>query len=127
MFQTQILFTLLTLGFYQFLSIQVSASRYKHKIQAPKTTGNEEFESTYRAHLNYLENLVIFLPLMWIAGMRFNSNIVFLITCVVWLVSKYTFSIAYSKNMSMKIKLFSNIPSTVAVLVLFIMSILTLF
>ena len=44
----------------------VGKMREKHGIKAPVTTGHLEFESANRVHLNTLEQLVVFLPVMWI-------------------------------------------------------------
>src|SRR5262245_5687913 len=46
----------------------VGFARAKHKIAAPAMTGHPEFERTNRVHVNTLENLIIFVPSVWIFG-----------------------------------------------------------
>ena len=46
----------------------VGFARGKYKIAAPAMTGHPEFEHTNRVHVNTLENLIIFIPSVWIFG-----------------------------------------------------------
>ena len=43
------------------------AMRGKHGVIAPAMTGSLEFEKANRAHANTVEQLVLFLPLLWIS------------------------------------------------------------
>ena len=54
---------LLQLFWFAFL---VGRQRAKHGIKAPATVGHPEFERAFRAHQNTVEQLVIFLPGMWV-------------------------------------------------------------
>ena len=47
--------------------VQVGALRYKLGIQAPATSGDPLFERAYRVQMNTLEQLVLMLPLLWLA------------------------------------------------------------
>ena len=51
---------------YIWLSIRVGASRGRDGVDAPATTGNETFERHYRVQHNTLEQLIIFLPALFI-------------------------------------------------------------
>lgn len=44
----------------------VGRMREKHDIKAPATSGNGEFECAHRVHQNTIEQLVIFLPVLWL-------------------------------------------------------------
>ena len=44
----------------------VGRARGKHGIKAPACSGNEQFECAYRAHMNTVEQTVMFLPVLWI-------------------------------------------------------------
>src|SRR5688572_3652515 len=46
----------------------VGFARTKYGIAAPATTGHADFERTNRVHVNTLENLIIFIPSVWIFG-----------------------------------------------------------
>ena len=45
---------------------QVGVARTKYNIAAPAVSGNEMFERVFRVHMNTLEQLVVFLPALWI-------------------------------------------------------------
>jgi glutathione S-transferase len=45
---------------------QVGVARGKYNIAAPAISGNETFERIFRVHMNTLEQLVVFLPALWI-------------------------------------------------------------
>lgn len=122
-----IIITLITLGFYQFLSINVSAARDTYKIKAPAVTGNVNFERIYRTHLNFLENMVIFLPLVLILGVKIPNNMFYMVFSILWLAFKIIFSFCYMKNLPFKIKLGFNIGATISTVALFILVITTLF
>lgn len=51
-----------------FFSVQVGAMRGKHNVTAPTITGDTEFERSFRVHQNTMEQLVIFLPAIWLFG-----------------------------------------------------------
>ena len=114
------LLPLAVLGFAQILSAFVSMARSKHGVKAPATTGHDQFDLTYRAHQNYLENMVIFLPLYTIAmvilfqiGSR-DMLISSLVIGCVWFVAKVLFSFAYIKSWNFKFKIAVSIISTLA-------------
>jgi glutathione S-transferase len=44
----------------------VGRARAKYGIQAPATTGHPAFERANRVHVNTLENLIIFIPAVWL-------------------------------------------------------------
>ncbi len=46
----------------------VSRARVVHGVKAPALTGHAQFERIYRVHMNTLELLVAFLPLLYIAA-----------------------------------------------------------
>jgi glutathione S-transferase len=47
-------------------AIQVGQQRVKHNVKAPAVTGPEEFERAFRVHENTVEQLVIFIPALWV-------------------------------------------------------------
>ena len=78
-----VLFILLALLQYVFFSARVGGARGKYGIEAPSTTGNEQFERLFRVQMNTLEQLIVFIPAMlafayyalpgwvWIPGLLF--------------------------------------------------------
>jgi glutathione S-transferase len=57
---------LLSLLEYIVMAALVGRARAKHGIRAPAMTGHPEFERANRVHVNTLENLIIFIPAVWI-------------------------------------------------------------
>jgi glutathione S-transferase len=49
-------------------AFEVGKARGAHKVNAPAITGSPEFERAFRVHQNTVEQLVIFLPGLWMFG-----------------------------------------------------------
>lgn len=64
--------TILALGQFVFFSIQVGSYRGKHGVKAPAVSGAPEFERMFRVQQNTMEQLVVFLPTLWIFGYLVN-------------------------------------------------------
>jgi glutathione S-transferase len=58
--------TVLALLQFFWFGWQVGVARTKYNIAAPAVTGNEVFERVFRVQMNTLEQLVVFLPALWI-------------------------------------------------------------
>ena len=69
------LVTLLIVLWYLVTVFQVGRARGKYKIRAPATTGDPGFERVFRVQMNELENLVAFLPSMWIYALLGNPRL----------------------------------------------------
>jgi glutathione S-transferase len=61
--------TLLALFEYLFFALRVGTSRAKYEVSAPATSGNPEWERMFRVQQNTLEQLIVFLPALWIFSM----------------------------------------------------------
>ncbi|MBM4334927.1 MAG: MAPEG family protein [Deltaproteobacteria bacterium] len=66
--------TVLALFEYLAFSIMVGRARVTYGIKAPATTGHEIFERFYRVHQNTLEQLVLFLPALWVFGTHVSEK-----------------------------------------------------
>ena len=60
--------TALALLEYMWISIEVGRARGKYGIKAPATSGHPIFDRTFRVHQNSLEQLMVFLPSLWLFG-----------------------------------------------------------
>ena len=47
-------------------AMQVGQARVKHGVNAPTITGPNEFDRAFRVHQNTVEQLIIFIPALWI-------------------------------------------------------------
>ena len=75
---------------YAVFGALVGAARGRYSVPAPATSGHPEFERYFRVHQNTLEQLIIFLPSLWLFGFYVNPvigsliGLVFLIGRVVY-------------------------------------------
>ena len=60
--------TALALIEYIWLGVRVGRARGAYHIEAPATTGHPIFERHFRVHQNTLEQMVVFLPSLWLTG-----------------------------------------------------------
>ena len=65
------LLILLALVQYMYFTARVGSARVKFGVEAPRTTGNDNFERIFRVQQNTLEQLVVFIP-----GMLLFANFV---------------------------------------------------
>lgn len=89
-----ILGTLAALAVYIWAMIGVGKARGEFKIAAPATTGHPDFERAFRAHQNTLEQLAVFLPLVWIVAVLFG-DMWGGIYAAVWVVGRVLYVIGY--------------------------------
>ena len=76
---------------------QVGAARSKYNIAAPAVSGNEAFERVFRVHMNTLEQLVVFLPSLWIFAF-FISPIWAVAIGVVYIIGRAVYARSYVKD-----------------------------
>jgi glutathione S-transferase len=67
-----ILVTVLALVQFVFFGALVAKARAKEQVFAPATAGSAAFNVLNRVHMNTLERLAIFLPLLWMAAQFWN-------------------------------------------------------
>jgi glutathione S-transferase len=94
-----VIVTVLALAQYMFFGVQVGGARQKYGVKAPATTGDTQFECVNRVHRNTLEQLIVLIPALWMyahyvnplwgAGMG-----------VVYLVGRFIYTSAYTKDPS---------------------------
>ena len=95
--EATVIVTFLALGQFVLFGVQVGSLRGKHGIKAPATTGHDEFERMHRVHQNTMEQLVVFLPALWIHAYYANplwGGVVGL----VYIVGRFIYKSAYLKD-----------------------------
>lgn len=114
--------TILVLIFYTYLGTRVGAMRGKYQVKAPAMTGPDEFERAVRVHMNTLEQIVVFLPLLWLATMFFRP-LYWLPALVglIWLIGRVLYMTGYMQDPSKRSLGFS--VAGVANLVLLVLAI----
>jgi uncharacterized membrane protein YecN with MAPEG domain len=87
--------TLAALLVYTWAMIGVGRARARTGIKVPATTGNADFERAFRTHQNTMEQLVSFLPLVWIVAMIFG-DIWGGVYAAVWVAGRIHYVIGYT-------------------------------
>ena len=88
------LMTLLAVLWYVVTGIQVGRARTKYKVAAPATTSDLGFERAVRVQMNELEQLVAFLPAMWIYAWFGNPRYA-AIACGAWIAGRVIYALGY--------------------------------
>lgn len=88
-----------------FLTLYFSnaVGKLRKDVKAPATTGNETFERAFRVHANTVEQLVLFLPALWLATPALPDHIAAGIGAV-WLVGRILFARGYMEEPSKRSK-----------------------
>lgn len=90
---------LIILAVLQFMSFSflVGPARPKFGVTAPAVTGNEEWERRYRVHQNTMEQLVSFVPAIYLCATYVHET--FAIICgVIYLLGRTHYAYSYIKD-----------------------------
>jgi glutathione S-transferase len=88
------LITLLALLQFIYFGVLVGRARDRFGVKAPAVAGNEIFERYFRVQMNTLEQLVVFLPALWLATAYVAAYWVALLG-VVYLIGRFLYLRAY--------------------------------
>jgi len=86
--------TLLALLLYQVLSFLVGRARAKYAIKAPAVTGNEHFERAYRVQMNTVEQMVFFLPALWLYAVLLSDRGA-AVGGLIWVIGRAIYAVSY--------------------------------
>jgi uncharacterized membrane protein YecN with MAPEG domain len=75
----------------------VGRARVKYQVAAPATTGNEIFERYFRVQMNTMEQLLIFLPAIWIFAHYLSAPVAAALGAV-FIVGRWIYFQSYVKN-----------------------------
>jgi len=119
--------TVLALLQFTWFGFQVGSLRAKHDVKAPSMSGAPEFERMFRVHYNTMEQLVVFLPALWLYANMVNPlwGAGF---GVVYLLGRFVYRAAYLKDPSGRGLGFAMtfIPATVMLLWVLIKAVMAL-
>ena len=66
--------TVLAVLLYLFFVYRVGRMRARHGIAAPATTGHPDYERAYRVQMNTLEQMIAFLPMLWLFALLIDPE-----------------------------------------------------
>jgi glutathione S-transferase len=90
--------TIIAIVVYFSQSIIVAIGRTKHGVPVPKTMGhNDDFDRVWRVHYNTLEQMPIFLPLLWIFSLV-SSPLIGGWLGIAWSIGRIGYMVGYYKS-----------------------------
>ena len=88
------LVTVSALLLYFLITLNVGRARVQYKVSPPQVTGNPDFERVLRVQQNTLEQIILFLPLLWLFS-QFLSPIWGSGIGAVWIIGRILFAWGY--------------------------------
>jgi glutathione S-transferase len=88
------LVSVLALATYQSTAVLVGRARVQHKVKPPASSGPEPFERAMRVQQNTLEQLMFFLPCLWLAALLDNPAIASGLG-LVWVGGRIAYAVGY--------------------------------
>lgn len=77
-------------------SMAVGAARGRFGVKAPATAGHPDFERYYRIQMNTLEQLIIFLPSLWVFATYVSANWAAGLG-LIFVIGRFMYFLGYSK------------------------------
>ena len=96
MYHFTALATLLAILVYFYSSVLVSRARGKFGVKLPAISGNPDFERVFRAQMNTLEWMPIFLPSLWLFAF-YISDAIAAVLGLVWVVGRILYVHGYAR------------------------------
>jgi glutathione S-transferase len=96
MYHFTALVTCLAIAVYFYSSILVSRARGKFGVKVPATSGNADFERVFRAQMNTLEWLPIFLPSLWLFAIYVGDGSAAVLG-LVWVIGRMLYIVGYAQ------------------------------
>jgi glutathione S-transferase len=90
------LVTCLALFVYFGLSVNVGRARGKYNVPAPQVSGNPDFERVLRVQQNTVEQIITFLPSLWICALLFKPTVAAALGGV-WILGRIVYAWGYYK------------------------------
>lgn len=102
MFPLTSLATILALMVYFATVINVGRARNKYDVKLPATTGNPNFERVLRVQQNTVEQLILFLPALWLFAYYVNPTWAGGLG-LVWCVGRIIYALGYYQSVEKRI------------------------
>jgi glutathione S-transferase len=90
------LVSLAAIGLYFSFALRVAIARGKYGVSLPNTAGHPDFDRVFRAHVNTLEWMPIFIVPLWLCAIYLNDVAA---ACVglIWIAGRVWYFMGYSR------------------------------
>ncbi len=82
---------------YVIQGVRVGQARGQYGVEAPATTGHPIFERHFRVHQNTLEQLIVFLPALWLCA-AYASRWLAVVLGIGFLVARFLYARGYLED-----------------------------
>ena len=82
---------------YLVFALMVARARHTFGVHAPATTGHPMFERYMRVHQNTMEQLVVFIPAIWLFATYLSPNVAALLGAV-FIASRALYAVTYLRD-----------------------------
>ena len=86
---------------YLVFGLLVGRARATYGVHAPATTGHPIFERYMRIHQNTMEQLVVFVPAVWLYAMYMSAKVAALLG-LVYVASRVLYAVTYLRDPRMR-------------------------
>ncbi len=94
--------TVLSVLLYFFVATRVPIARRKFDVKLPAIAGHPDFERVFRAHMNTLEWMPIFLPLLWLCAIYLSDGAAALLG-LVWIAGRVLYFRGYAEAVEKRV------------------------
>jgi glutathione S-transferase len=100
----------------QYVSLKVGRARHTYQVPLPEVSGPEAFNRVFRVHMNTLENVPLFLPLLWLFAAAWGDSWAGIFGGA-WVAGRFLYAWGYYRAVSLRLCGFG-ISSSAALLML---------
>jgi uncharacterized membrane protein YecN with MAPEG domain len=87
---------------YWYVMLQVNKARTLHKVSVPEMTGPDHFNRVVRVHMNTLENMPLFLPLLWLFALLWGDAWAGAFGGV-WVIARFLYAWGYYREAALRV------------------------
>lgn len=111
------LVSLVAVGLYFTFALRVAIAHGRYGVPLPMTTGHPDFERVFRAHMNTLEWMPIFLVPLWLSAIYLN-DVAAAVVGLVWIAGRVWYFLGYTRAVEKRLPGFF-VQSTACILLFF--------
>lgn len=82
---------------YMVFSFRAGSARGTYDVPAPAVSGHEMFERHFRVHQNTMEQLIVFIPSMWIFGLYVHATAAAILG-LVFVIARALYAVTYVQD-----------------------------